>query len=451
MLTDTALRSIKPAEKPQKFFDERGLFLLVNPTGSRLWRFKYQFKGKEKLLSLGQYPDTSLKKARERRDELRRQLANGIDPSAERQSEREAHKAALNNTVREVGEACFRAPANEPTQEKQVSRPIVNGKPRKPKWKEERRRLEMYIYPKLGERPIASVTKDELGSEINKIVEAGKLELARRVKIACHKLWQSAVDSSKCAHNIVADLKRIKKPKGRRHHASIKEPRRYGDLLRSIEAYGGRAETATQYALKLLPLIFLRSSEIRWSRWSWVNFETAEWRIPAEIMKREDPHIVPLSRQALFLLRGLHEHFGHQAFMFPALRSGRPICENTLNCALRSMGFPKEEMTAHGVRSFASTQLREHQWPGPCVEIQLAHLVKADNEVEAAYNYAQYLPLRRIMMQWWSDYLDSLKVMKAKPAIPYATVRSALAEQSFLHDPTIGSPVDLLRGISAAA
>jgi integrase len=230
----------------------------------------------------------------------------------------------------------------------------------------------------------------------------------------------------------------VPKPK-RKHHASIREPQRYGELLVSIDSYGRRSkvEVANEYALKLLPLVWPRNSELRYGRWSEINFVTAEWRFPPERMKRVDPHVIPLARQALGYLRELYQHTGHQEYIFPCQRTGRPLRENAMTDAIKAMGFP--DMTAHGVRSFASTMLHEHLWPHAAIEIQLAHLI--NSETEAAYNYARFMRVRRLMMQWYADYLDSLKARTSKPAIPFGEVRIAIAEESFMHDPAAIPPV----------
>lgn len=417
------IRNAKARERDYKLFDERGLFLLVAYTGGKLWRFRYQFEGRPQSLSLGKYPDVSLKQARDRRDEFRRQLADGTNPSTRRKAEREAGRAAQDNTLQKVLEACF--------PERDAPEPDGRALPKK---NAHRSRIELYICPRLGQRPIESVTAEELCDEIrNRLIDRGRLETARRTKMACKKLWAYAMDHKLCTRNVAADLRAIPKPK-RRHHPSIREPRRYGDFLAAIESYGRRekVEVATEYAVKILPRVMPRSVELRRGKWCEINFVTAEWRIPPERMKREDPHIIPLSRQALAYLTELRRHTGHQEYLFIGQRTGRPLCENALNRAIKAMGFP--DMTAHGVRSFASTMLHEHLWPHAAIEIQLAHLIK--NETEAAYNYAQFLPVRRLMMQWYSDFLDSLRLGTPKPALPLAQIRFALAEESFMHDPT---------------
>ncbi len=435
-LTNQEIAAAKPKEKPYKLADERQLYMLIAPNGTRSWRLNYTFAGpsgklQQKTLHLGRFPDVTLKRVREKAHDARALLADGKDPGAERQSIVAARVAATDGaTVEQIGAALFTAP---PGQEVAAgtSMAIIDGKARRPKWLEDRQRMARHIYPTLGKRPIAGVKWAELDALLQKILEAGHRELARRVRFACSKLWAFAKNNRKCPHNIVADCQTIKRTpkKERKHLASIREPRRYGDLLRSIDGYEGRTQPATECALQVAPVLVLRSSELRWMRWGWVDFDAAEIRVPPTLMKRTDPHLIPLPRQTLAILRDHHTRIGGEAddFVFPGLRGDRPISENTLLMALRVMGFRKEEMSVHGVRSFFSTQLREHNWKREACEVQIAHMTAEGGETEEAYNYALYLPYRRVMMQWWADYLDSLKLRQSKPKIPHAGIAAALA------------------------
>lgn len=404
LLTDTEIRAAKPAAKPYKLWDRWGLFLLVTPAtprrpqGSKLWRYKYTLDGKENMHALGRYPDVSLATAREKLAKARELVAGKKDPNAHNQMQRRAREAeARGTTVREIGDIVFATPVSDgPPLEKVGSLEIRDGKPRKPQGWAERGRLVKYLYPSLGGRPIKTVVAQDVERILDKLVASTKVETARRLHQHCVRLWKYAVKKHHCAHNVIAEIDPIPAPKGR-HLPSIEEPRRYGELLRALEGYGKRAELGTKYLLRVLPHLCLRSSEIRWARWSWVNFERAEMRIPAKVMKLPSIHIIPLSTQVLALLRELCAWIGSSddEFIFPGLRFGRPLCENTVNTALTILGF-KREMCGHGVRSFFSTQLHEHQWPHAAIEIQIAH-IKHRTKTEGAYDYSKHLPMRRVM------------------------------------------------------
>lgn len=454
MLTQAAINAAKPRHKAYKLTDARQLYLYITPQGAMSWRLNYRFLGLEKTLTLGLYrapgaaqgaaPDVTLAQARERAQAARVLIANGTDPGAEKKQEKAAAIAlqVRGATVGSVGAVCFKAPELPPQEQ-----PAADDKPHKPKWLEERRRLEMHIYPALKDRPIAEVTSKELAAEIKKLLEVRKREQARRVLMACGKLWDRAIEDGHCEDNIVPSAKRLLKnslkktaEEEERHFPSIQDPRRFGELLRAIDGYGERGQRidpSTAYAWKLQPLVFLRDSELRWSRWSFINWQTAEWRIPKKIMKRPAPHIIPLSRQAIQYLRELYERNGYQEFLFPSLRKRRPLSNSTLSAALRIMGFPTGEMCCHGARSFFSTQVNEHGWPDKAIEIQLTHKPEGKNKTKGAYDYAKHLPTRRVMMQWWADYLDSLRLQQPKPVIPYAAIKKAIAEESFMHDPDL--------------
>jgi len=389
-LTATAIRNARATGKPLKLFDGGGLYLLVNPNGSRWWRFKYRRLGKEKLLSFGTFPDISLKDARERRDDARKQLAAGIDPG----EHRKARKAAL----AELGENSFAVVAREwfakysPSWAAGHSDKII-------------RRLERDIFPWLGGRPIAEIKAPELLATLRRIESRGAIETAHRAQQNCSQVFRYAVATGRAERDLTSDLRGALTPVKERHHASITDPRRVGELMRAIEGY--RGSFITKCALGLAPLVFVRPGELRKAEWTEFDLDNAEWRIPAARMKAREQHIVPLSKQAVAILRELHALTGEKAHVFPGVRTaGRAMSENTVNAALRRLGYAKDEMTGHGFRSMASTLLNEQGWHRDAIERQLAHAER--NNVRAAYNFAEHLPERREMMQAWADYLDML-------------------------------------------
>jgi integrase len=387
-LTEAHIRGSKAKERPYKLFDERGLYMLVTPTGGKLWRFRYRHCGLEKLLALGAYPDVSLKRAREKRDDARRLVADGIDPSAKRQAE----KIAQGNT--------FEAVAREwlSLQEKKLTEGTI---------RRERDRLEDFIFPYLGSRPIAQIAPLEVLSALRKIEARGTIETAHRTLSVCSRVLRFAVATGRAERDVTADLRGALAPAVTRNFAAITEPARIGELLRAINGYVG--QPATSAALKVAPYVFVRPGELRQAEWSEFDLDAAEWRIPAERMKMREPHIVPLSKQAVEILKQMHSLSGRGRFAFPSLRTtARPISNNTINAALRRLGYAKDEMTGHGFRSMASTCLNEQGWHPDLIELQLAHADR--NQVRAVYNRAQRLAERRQMMQAWADYLEQLRV-----------------------------------------
>jgi integrase len=395
-LTETAIRAAQPREKPYKLTDGGGLALVVNPNGSKWWRWRYnRADGRENMLSLGVYPDVNLKMARERRDEARRLRAQGVDLSMKRQSE----KAALADTFEAVATewlALLEKPAGSA-----VRAPIAAVTLQKKQgW------LKDFIFPYIGQRPIRAITPAELLKVLKRIESRGIHETAHRVRSLCSHVFRYAIATDRAERDITFDLRGALAPVVTTNRAAITEPARIGELLRAINGY--RGQPATEYALKLAPLLFVRPGELRKAEWRELDFDRAEWRIPAARMKMREQHVVPLSRQAVELLRDLHCLTGSRCLLFPSLRSvTRPISENTINAALRRLGFSKDEMTAHGFRAMASTCLNEQGWHPDVIELQLAHAER--DEVRGAYNRAQRLDDRRKMMQAWADYLDGLR------------------------------------------
>jgi len=398
-ITHVAIVNAKPREKPYRLFDGRGLYLEISPSGGRWWRFKYRFDGKEKRLSLGVYPDVSLKEARDHLDDVRRKLRAGIDPGAERK----------------IQGMVFQAPPSGATFET-VAREWF-GK-HSPSWAPGHgdkiiRRLELNIFPWLGAKPIADIKPLELLGAVQRIEQRGANETAHRALQNCGRVFRYAVATGRAERDITRDLLGALAPVVERHHASIVEPKAVGALLRAIDGYAG--SLVVRCALRLAPLVFVRPGELRMAEWEEFNLDEGEWRIPAARMKMRAPHFVPLSTQAVEILRELHPLTGDKRFVFPGERSrDRAMSNNTVNAALRRLGYSSEQMTGHGFRSMASTLLNEQGWHPDAIERQLAH--QEQNEIRAAYNYAKHLPERRKMMQAWSDYLDRLR--SAAAAIP---------------------------------
>ena len=386
-LSEARVRSAKPRERAYKLFDERGLFLLVTPTGGRLWRLRYRIGNLEKLISLGSYPDVPLKRAREKRDEARRLIADEIDPSAERKARRAAMLVTFQGVAQEWLDLQSKSLAPETVS-------ILGA------------RLNSGLYPYLGSRPMASITAQELLSALRRIEARGRHETAHRVRALAGRVFRYAVATGRAQHDVAADLKDALVPVKSKNFASVTDPIRVGELMRAIEGYSGHPVTAL--ALKLAPLVFVRPGELRQAEWSEFDLESAEWRIPAARMKMRELHVVPLAHQSITLLEELQPFARGGRYVFPSLRSrDRPMSNNTINGALRRLGYSTEEQTGHGLRTMASTLLNEQGFPPDVIELQLAHAER--NKVRAAYNKAQRLPERRKMMQAWADYLDGLR------------------------------------------
>lgn len=389
MLTEKAIQAAKAPEKPTKLFDGGGLYLLINPQGSRLWRLKYRVHGKEKLLAIGAYPDVSLKRAREKRDDARRLLADGIDPNAQRKSE----KLAAADT--------FEALAREwlALQQRKLS-PTTYAKAL---WI-----FGTLLFPSIGSQPIRKLTAADILAVVRRIEARGKHETAHRAKQRCGQVIRFAVSTGRADRDPTSDLRGALAPVVRTNRPAITEPAQIGQLLNAIETYAGHASTA--FALKLAPLLFVRPGELRGARWEEFELTVKEplWRIPAERMKMRETHVVPLSRQVVKLLDDLRPWSGTSEFLFPSVLSNkRPISDNTINGALRRLGYASDEMCGHGFRAMASTCLNEQGWHPDVIELQLAHAER--NKVRAAYNRAERIQERRKMMQAWADYLDALR------------------------------------------
>lgn len=389
-LTDTAIRNTKPGKKPIKLFDERGLFLLVTPAGGKWWRFKYRFGGKEKQLSFGVYPDVGLKDARARRDDARKHVAAGIDPGEHRRAQKSACTDRAANSFEVVAREWFA---------KYSATWAVNHGDRII------RRFERDIFPWIGGRPIAEITAPELLTVVRRIESRGALETAHRALANCGQVFRYAVATGRAERDPSGDLRGALPPVKGEHFAATTEPKRVAEILRAMDGYEGTL--TVRCALRLAPLVFVRPGELRKAEWADIDLDTAEWRYT--VTKTNTPHIVPLSQQAVEILRELQPLTGRGRFVFPGARSnGRPMSDNAILAALRRLGIGKEEMSGHGFRAVARTILDEVLGVRPdYIEHQLAHAVRDPNG--RAYNRTAHLPERRKMMQQWADYLDELK------------------------------------------
>lgn len=391
VLTAVSARNAKPAEKPYRLAAGGGLYLEVAPSGSKYWRWKYRFAGKEKRLALGVFPEVSVADASKRRDEARTQLRAGVDPSLQRKMTRRAERAAAANSLE--------AMAREWLGKQKAALAVTTY--RKAEW------MLLELLPAgLLARPIAHIEAPEILDALRPIETKGNVETAHRVKQRLSQVFRYAIATGRASRDPCPDLRGALSPVIAKPRAAVTDPARVGQLLRAIDAFTG--QPMTMAALRLAPLLFVRPGELRGMEWSELSLDTAEWRIPAARMKMRDEHIVPLATQAVAVLRDLHQLTGSRRFVFPSLRtSDRPMSENTVNAALRRLGYSTDEMTGHGFRALASTRLNELGWPPDVIERQLAHAER--NKVRAAYNRAQYLAERRRMMQAWADYLDGLR------------------------------------------
>lgn len=402
MLTRLKIESVKPSLKRQRLFDGRGLYLEISPAGGRWWRFKYRFECKEKRISLGVYPEVGIKEARERCDQVRKQVSAGVDPGAKRKAEKAVLLENTQNTFKAVAEEWIRLTSS--------------------KWSDANRykitRLfERDIFPWLGDRAVKEIAAPELLTVCRRIEGRNAHETTHRALQNCGRVFRYAVATGRADRDPSRDLMGALAPVVSRHHASITDPQRVGKLLNDIVGYSGGI--VARSALRLAPLVFVRPGELRKAEWAEIDLDKAEWRIPAAKMKTKVLHIVPLSKQAVAVLRDVQpftQKPGH-SFVFPSERTWmRPMSNNTINAALRSLGYSHSDMTGHGFRSMASTMLNERGWNRDAIERQLAHTER--DSVRAAYNYAEHLPERRKMMQAWADYLDGLRIVAQKAVAP---------------------------------
>lgn len=367
------------------------MYLEVTPSGSKRWRLSYRFAGKQKLLSLGIYPTTSLKEAREAREAAKKLLAQGVDPSAHRKQAKELLYLHAENSFEVVAQEWLTKMT--------------------PSWSDSnstrvKRSLETDVFPWLGHRPISEITAPELLSVLRRVEERGAVETAHRIKQRCSMIFRYAIATGRAERDPAPDLKGALPPTITNNFAAIKEPKRIGELLRMFDAYQGTS--MVKAALRLAPLVFVRPANLRMAEWSEFDLDAAQWRIPGNKIKSGEPHIVPLSSQAVAVLRDIQRLTGKGRYVFPSARAGgRPMSDNAILVAMRTMGIPKDEMTGHGFRHMASTVLHEQGWNSDVIERQLAHGER--NNVKAVYNHAKHLPERTRMMQAWADYLDGLR------------------------------------------
>ncbi len=390
-LNDLKIRNKKPSAKQEKMYDGDGLFLLVTPQGGKYFRFKYRFDGKEKLLAFGTYPEISLADARQRRDEARRQIAHGIDPGAVRKAQKQAETAETETfevIAREWHERFSHtwAPGHAVK--------LMNA-------------LKRDLFPWIGARPIKDLKAPELLAALRRIESRGTLETAHRVRGMLGQIFRYAVATGRAERDPVADLRGALPQPNEKHHAAITDPKDVSPLLRAIDGYQGHF--VVKCALRLAPMLFVRPGELRHAEWTEIDLDEAVWNIPGSKMKMKEPHLVPLSKQAVEILRDLQPLTGAGRYVFPSARSfARPMSNNAILAALRRMGFSKDEMTGHGFRAMARTILDEVLQVRPdYIEHQLAHAVRDPNG--RAYNRTAHLVERRKMMQIWADYLDGLK------------------------------------------
>jgi integrase len=416
-LTDKAIRAALKkavaAGTPSKLSDGAGLHLEARPTGAGWWRLRYRFAGKEAMLSLGVYPDVPLALARQRREEARKQITAGVNPSEHRKAEKvlrvraaeaqelEAQGMPRPGSFEFVGREWWATVHRAKVSEGHASRTLI--------------RFEQDAFPWLGRRPIATIEAPELLEVLKRVTARGAIETAHRLKDACSQVFRYAIATGACSRNPAADLRDALPPVLTKHHAAIVEPKRAAELLQAMSAYEGHP--VTRAALALSALLFLRPGELRQLEWSWVDIEAAIVTIPSTLMKRRkgekangSPHLVPLARQAAEILVMLKPLTGHGRYVFPSLQTkDRPMSENTINVALRRMGFDRHTATAHGFRAMARTMAAERLDVAPeVIEAQLAHEVS--DALGRAYNRTQYMSQRVELMSRWADYLDRLRV-----------------------------------------
>lgn len=392
-LNDVAVRQAKPAEKARKIADERGLYLFVQPTGGKLWRLDYRIDGKRKTLSLGAYPDVSLAEARRGRDRARELVAAGTDPVQARKAEKSGRQAAAANSFEVVALEWHKMKSAKWTESTTVKNLAA---------------LKNDLLPWLGGRPVAEITAPELLTTLRRIEARGAVDSAHRAKQLAGQVFRYGIATGRAERNPAADLLGALTPVSKKHFAAITDPGEVAPLLRAVDGYKG--SHVVRCALRLAPLLFVRPGELRQAEWSEMDLEQGEWRIPAEKMKKRRDFIVPLARQAVEILRDLQPFTGHGRYVFQGVRDhGKPMSENTVNNALRRMGYDtRTEITGHGFRAMARTILHETLGVDAAViEHQLAHQVP--DVLGAAYNRTKFLPQRKVMMQQWADYLDRLR------------------------------------------
>ena len=406
-LTDTTVKAAKSeGQKRRKLADGGGLTLVIKPE-SKVWWFRYRFGGKEKVFSLGSYPEVTLKEAREGRDKARKLLAQKKDPVMHRRSEGAKNLSAASNTFKAVAEDWLTL------QKGQLNDSTIDVT---------RNRLTKWIYPHLGSMPITEIEPPLVLQVLRKIETKGKHETAHRMRQRISQIYRFAISEGRASRDPAGDLRGLLKAVPAQNRAAITKPDELGGLLRAIEAYSG--QPATCAALQLAPMLFLRPGELRKADWSEIDLDAGVWIVPGDRMKgtmkakragQVPDHKIPLPRQAIEILKPLKQLTGKRPYVFESIKPGRPLSDNTINTALRSMGYDSDTMVGHGFRATASTLLHEMGWPPEVIELQLAH--RQRNQVAAAYNRSARMEERTAMMQQWADYLDSLK--KGGKVVPF--------------------------------
>ncbi|RMH10647.1 MAG: DUF4102 domain-containing protein [Gammaproteobacteria bacterium] len=392
-LTDIRVKTVKLPEgkKQMRLSDGGGLYLQVTPTG-KYWRLNYRFAGKQKTLAIGVYPRVSLKEARKARETAKKLLERNIDPSLHKQKERrraaaQARTATFGGIAREMIER------NRNKWSVSYARDVES-------------RLEKHVLPWLANVPITEIEAPDVLAVLRRVESYGKIETANRLKMLCSQVFRYAVATGHIKSDPTRDLKGALAPVVNKHRATITDPKKIGELLRAIDGFEGTL--VVKCALRMTPYVFTRPGELRRAEWEEIDFENAEWRIPAHKMKMRLMHVVPLAKQVIEILKEVEPVSGGGRYVFPSARSvHRPMSENTINVSLRRLGYGKDEICAHGFRAMASTILHEQGWNTDVIERQLAH--KEGNAIKGAYNHARHLPERRKMMQQWADYLDALR------------------------------------------
>ncbi len=391
-LTDIFLRNVKPQNTDKKYFDGEGLYLLVKNNGSRLWRIKFRYNGKEKTLALGAYPDVSLAQARTSLREAKNELAKGIDPAEVKQEQIRAEQVKDENQFKKIALEWYNKSQNDWTEKHRKT--IIQ-------------RLEKNIFPFFVERDINSITAKELLEALRRIEARGAGETAHRVRGICEQIYKYAISTGQTEKNIAFNLRGTLQKTQEKHLAYITDPKELGELLHRIEENTSNG-IIIKTALQIMPYVFVRANELCRAEWQEIDFDKSLWTIPAERMKMRRKHTVPLSRQVISLLNELYFHTGNGKYVFHSPRgASRPITEEGLLAGLRSLGYEKGTMTIHGFRHTASTLLHELKYNSDYIEKQLAH--EENKTVKATYNHAEYLEERIKLMQEWADYLDSLK------------------------------------------
>ncbi len=389
-VTDRVINGLKPKCKQYKKSVGNGLYIVVKSTGYKVWRYEYLFNGKPRTLTIGPYPAIGLADARVRMNAAKAELVDGRDPSGRKRVKASGGKEGI-ATFESVGREWYSKQSLVFSEDH--AKNVLS-------------RLERIVYPAIGSLPVGEITPRDILDIVNPIEARGSLETAHRVKQVCGSILRYAIKLDLAQRDVTADMRGLLAPRQEKHHPTITEPTKVGELLRAIESYSGYF--IVKCALKLSPLVFARPVELRAAKWEEFVLPNSEWRIPASRMKMKEMHIVPLSRQAVEIITELKKASGNGEFLFPSIRTNtRCISENTVNAALRRLGYEQDEFTGHGFRSMASTLLNQLGWNKDWIERQLAHSER--NSVRAAYNFADFLPQRKKMMQAWADYLDALK------------------------------------------